>query len=127
VKIFKDFHKNVIGKGGATIKKIRDETDTRIDLPNQMSASDTIQITGKKENVEKAITMIEKIQKELANIAEEFVDIPHKLHNSVIGAKGRFIRALMEECGGVQIRFPAENSASDRVSRLSVILSAALG
>ena len=65
VRIFKDFHKNIIGKGGATIKKIRDETDTKIDLPNQMSSSDTIQVTGKKENVAKAVAMIEQIQKEL--------------------------------------------------------------
>ena len=41
--------------------------------------------------------------------------IPHKLHNAVIGAKGRFIRAIMDECGGVLIRFPSENVASDKV------------
>ena len=44
--------------------------------------------------------------------------IPHKLHNAVIGAKGRFIRAIMDECGGVLIRFPSENQASDKVSLL---------
>ncbi|VDM70698.1 unnamed protein product [Strongylus vulgaris] len=33
VPIFKEFHKHIIGKGGATIKKIREETQTRIDLP----------------------------------------------------------------------------------------------
>lgn len=33
VPIFKQFHKFIIGKGGANIKKIRDETQTEIDLP----------------------------------------------------------------------------------------------
>lgn len=65
VRIFKDFHKNIIGKGGATIKKIRDETDTKIDLPSMVSDSDSIKVTGKRENVERARDMIENIQKEL--------------------------------------------------------------
>merc|ERR1711976_227173 len=34
VPIFKQFHKFVIGKGGANIRRIRDETDTKIDLPD---------------------------------------------------------------------------------------------
>ena len=50
-----------------------------------------------------------------ANIKEVSVEIPHKLHNSIIGAKGRFIRSIMEECGGVIIRFPAEGSTNDKV------------
>jgi transcription antitermination factor NusA-like protein len=115
VHIFKQFHKNIIGKGGANIRKIRDETDTKIDLPAERSDSDVITITGKKERVEKAKQMIEAIQKDLANIAEVSIDIPHKFHNSIIGAKGRLIRSIMDECGGVIIRFPAENTKSDRV------------
>merc|ERR1719232_1170283 len=47
--IFKQFHKNIIGKGGVNIKKIRDETNTKIDLPDSNAESDTITITGKKE------------------------------------------------------------------------------
>jgi predicted PilT family ATPase len=115
VHIFKQFHKNIIGKGGANIRKIRDETDTRIDLPSENNTSDVITITGKKENVEKAKKMIEDIQKELANIKEVSIDIPHKFHNSIIGTKGRLIHSIMEECGGVIIRFPPEGSTSDKV------------
>lgn len=44
------------------------------------------------------------------------VDVPHKLHNSIIGAKGRLIRSIMDECGGVIIRFPTEGSTSDKVT-----------
>lgn len=116
VHIFKDFHKNIIGKGGSNIRKIREETDTRIDLPSENSDSDVIVITGKKPNVEQAKAMIESTQKELANIKEATIDIPHKFHNSIIGAKGRLIRAIMEECGGVIIRFPPEGSTSDKVT-----------
>ena len=47
--------------------QIREETDTKIDLPNENSESDVIVITGKKENVLKARDKIELIQKELVS------------------------------------------------------------
>ncbi|XP_074010204.1 vigilin isoform X2 [Numenius arquata] len=116
VPIFKQFHKNIIGKGGANIKKIREESNTKIDLPAENSNSETIVITGKRANCEAARHRILAIQKELANITEVEVSIPSRLHNSLIGAKGRFIRSIMEECGGVHIHFPTEGSGSDTVT-----------
>ncbi|KAJ8277086.1 hypothetical protein GJAV_G00071330 [Gymnothorax javanicus] len=116
VPIFKQFHKNIIGKGGANIKKIREETNTKIDLPAENSNSEMIVITGKKANCEAARNRILAIQKELANITEMEVSIPSKLHNSLIGSKGRFVRSIMEECGGVHIHFPSEGSGIDTVT-----------
>merc|ERR1719392_545859 len=60
VPIFKQFHKFIIGKGGANIRRIRDETETKIDLPDSGSESDMITITGKKPNVNKAVSEIQK-------------------------------------------------------------------
>uniref|UniRef100_A0A1A7Z565 Vigilin n=1 Tax=Iconisemion striatum TaxID=60296 RepID=A0A1A7Z565_9TELE len=116
VPIFKQFHKNIIGKGGANIKKIREETNTKIDLPTENSNSEMIIITGKKANCEAARSRILAIQKELANISEIDVSIPSKLHNSLIGSKGRLVRSIMEECGGVHIHFPTEGSGIDKVT-----------
>lgn len=48
--------------------QIREETQTKIDLPAEGEKSDVITITGKKENVEKAKEMIQKIQNELVII-----------------------------------------------------------
>ena len=77
VPIYKEFHKNVIGKGGANIRKIREETSTRIDLPPEGSDSDMIVITGRKEDVEKARDRILKIQSELVN----FIPFNLNIHN----------------------------------------------
>ncbi|XP_032233771.2 vigilin-like [Nematostella vectensis] len=115
VPIFKQFHKNVIGRGGTTIKKIREETDTKIELPAEGSDSDVIIITGHKAQVEAAREKILAIQNELANVTQLEVHIPAKFHNSIIGAKGRLIRSVMEDCGGVSIKFPPEGSNSDKV------------
>uniref|UniRef100_UPI00358DE364 vigilin isoform X2 n=1 Tax=Myxine glutinosa TaxID=7769 RepID=UPI00358DE364 len=116
VPIFKQFHKNVIGKGGVNIKKIREETNTKIDLPTENSNSEVIVITGRKENCEAARDKVLSVQKEQTNIKELEVTIPAKLHNSLIGAKGRLVRSIMEECGGVHIHFPSEGSGSDKVT-----------
>lgn len=116
VPIFKQFHKNIIGKGGANIKKIREETNTKIDLPTENSNSEMIVITGKKSNCEAAKDRILAIQRELANIKEVEVAIPAKLHNSLIGSKGCLVRSIMEDCGGVHIHFPSEGSGSDKVT-----------
>merc|ERR1712223_687606 len=99
VPIFKQFHKFVIGKGGANIRRIRDETDTRIDLPDSTTDSDMITITGKKENVVKAVEAIQQIQSEMANIVAKEIMIPAKIHNTVIGAGGKLIQSIMSECG----------------------------
>lgn len=51
-----------------------------------------------------------------ANISEIEVSIPSKLHISLIGSKGRLVRSIMEECGGVHIHFPTEGSGIDKVT-----------
>jgi len=116
VPIFKQFHKFIIGKGGVNIKRIRDETETRIDLPDSGSDSDMIAITGKKPNVNKAVAEIQKIQNEMANITSKEIKIPAKIHNTMIGAGGKLIQSIMNECGGVAIKFPEPNSGSDCVT-----------
>lgn len=65
VRIFKKFHGSVIGKGGATLRKIREETDTKIELPLESSDSDVIKITGRKDNVQKARARILAIEKDM--------------------------------------------------------------
>lgn len=77
VPVFKQFNKQlelVSGGPAAAIRKIRQETDTRIDLPKPSSETggqlddNFVTITGKKENVEKAQVMIQKLQGELADV-----------------------------------------------------------
>ncbi|KAJ8254798.1 hypothetical protein GJAV_G00197460 [Gymnothorax javanicus] len=116
VPIFKQFHKYIVGKGGVNIKKIREETNTKIDLPMENSDSEVIMITGKKGNCEVARDRILAIQRDQANIKEVEVTIPAKLHNSLIGSRGCLVRSVKEECGGVHIRFPSGGSGSDRVT-----------
>lgn len=115
VPIFKKFHKFIIGKGGANIKKIRDDTQTKIELPAEGDKNEVIVISGRKENVNDARERILKIQSELADVVTEELTIPPKYYNSIIGAGGKLISAIIEECGNVSIKFPNSESNSDKV------------
>ena len=46
IQIFKQFHRMLIGKQGIFIRKIREETSTRIEVPAEDSDSDSITIIG---------------------------------------------------------------------------------
>ncbi|XP_014242166.1 vigilin [Cimex lectularius] len=107
-------HKFIIGKGGATIKKLREETNTTIEMTND-GGKDIITIIGKKENVHKAKDMIIKIQSEQLNNVTEEISIHPKIYNSLIGAGGKIIKSITDECGGVSIKFPSSDSKSDTV------------
>ncbi|KPI91491.1 Vigilin [Papilio xuthus] len=115
VPIFKQFHKFIIGKGGVNLRKIRDETQTVIDLPAEGDDSDVITVRGKRDNVEEAVRRIQQIHSEKANIVTEEVKIAPKHYNSLIGTGGKLIHSIMEECGGVLIKFPSADSDSDKV------------
>ena len=43
------------------------------------------------------------------------LSIPRQLHNAVIGPKGKLVRMVMDECGGVRITFPQAESKSDDI------------
>ena len=50
-----------------------------------------------------------------ANIKEVKVNVPQRLHNAIIGPKGRLIQSIMDECGGVRVHFPPTGSSNDEV------------
>lgn len=115
IHIFKEFHRLIIGKQGAFIRRIKEETATRIEIPAEDSDSDKVCIVGKRENVIKARTMLEDKVKELLKIEDDFIEIPHALHTGLIGKHGIIIKQIRRECGNVLINFPdAEDTSVSR-------------
>lgn len=43
------------------------------------------------------------------------VNIPSRIHNSLIGPKGKLVRSVMDDCGGVRIQFPPSGSKKDEI------------
>ena len=65
VKISKKYYGSIIGKGGVTLRKIREDTNTKIEMPKEDSELDIITIIGKKENVDKARKRLQEIEKQV--------------------------------------------------------------
>jgi hypothetical protein len=115
VPIFKEYFKHIIGRNGANINKIREETFTRIEFGAPGSSEGRIMVIGKQANVEKAIEKLNKIQNELASIVTVEVPINAKIHPRLLANGRRLIRDIEDEHGGVHILFPKEKSGSDKV------------
>lgn len=78
--------------------------------------AEIIVIIGKKENCEAARDRLLKLQNSVADVMEVDVMIPSKFHNALIGAGGKVIQSISDDCGGVHIKFPDSKSKSDRVT-----------
>ena len=109
VPILKQYHRNIIGKAGSQINKIRDETNCQIELPKENSDSEIIAIIGRKADVERASKMIKAIEKELVSIVEEVVKIEVKLHQALIGAGGKRVKELQGD--DAIIHFPSDGKS----------------
>ncbi|KAI8052199.1 hypothetical protein BDF22DRAFT_744422 [Syncephalis plumigaleata] len=114
----------IMGKRGARINELRDETNTQIDIRDHVESNDmdastsndtrraTIAIQGEKKDVERARRRIEAIVNEQEDQCTLELDIPVEYHRQLIGAGGARIRDLVQQCGGSStddasmVRFP---------------------
>ncbi|XP_025416174.1 vigilin-like [Sipha flava] len=101
IPIFKQFHKLSPGKRAIFIKKIREETDTRIFLPREGDNKDFIKVMGNKRKVLIAYDMIKEIQNEIGDIiTKEMVLGNVKVRNAIVNLGNKFIQSIKEDCGG---------------------------
>lgn len=117
VKALPQHHKFLIGKGGASIKKIREQTGARIIFPTADDQDkETITIVGKKESIEAAKAQLEAIIKDISNSIEGEINIDPKYHKHFVARRGEVLNRISDECGGVTISFPRAGTDSDRVT-----------
>ena len=69
-------------------------------------------LAGTQKNCEAARDRILKIQAEQANIVTDTIDIDPKFHNAIIGSKGKVLKDIVQQCGGVAVNFPKEKGSS---------------
>lgn len=112
VPLYSQFIKYIIGRGGATLSHIQSETETRIRIPKDASETTTISITGTQKACEAARDQVLKIQQDQANVVTDTIEIDPKYFNAIIGAKGKVIKDIMAQNGGVLVTFPKEKNSN---------------
>ncbi|TFY81350.1 hypothetical protein EWM64_g2661 [Hericium alpestre] len=118
----------ILGKGGATINEIKDDTGAIIDLDKSEEGNGTAQITcrGTKKAVNAAKAAIQAIADQVSMEATAVLKIEHGFHRTLIGAGGQGLKDLIARCGGptepkVQaslVRFPRQGEQPDDEVRL---------
>ncbi|KAJ2931288.1 hypothetical protein H1R20_g5780, partial [Candolleomyces eurysporus] len=113
----------IVGRGGATINEIKDNTDTFIDLDKDGGATSNITVRGTKKNIAEAKAAILAIADQVPEESTDSVIIENRYHRSIIGAGGQGLKDLIARCDGpsdskVQaglIRFPRQGETGDEV------------
>ncbi|TFL02446.1 hypothetical protein BDV98DRAFT_592135 [Pterulicium gracile] len=115
----------VLGKGGASINQIKDDTDAQIDIdrPEGDATIANITVKGTKKAIAAAKAAIVAISEQVQEETTDSITIEQKYHRSLIGAGGQGLKELVLKCGGPTdaraqaglIRFPRQGEASDEV------------
>merc|ERR1711981_28140 len=111
------YHKHIIGKGGSTVNKLKQETEVMINIPDsdKTPSSNVIRIEGNKEGVRKAKEELESLVAKMQNEREKDLIIEARFHRQLIGPKGENIQKIRDDFAAVQISFPDLGSKSDIV------------
>jgi len=86
------YHKHIIGKGGSTVNKLKQEADVMINIPDDRASSNCIRIEGNKEGVQQAKEELESLVSKMANEREKDLIIEARFHRQLIGPKGENIQ-----------------------------------
>lgn len=93
----------ILGRGGATINEIKNNTDAQIDVDKgdgPASADTTITLRGSKKAIAAAKAAILEITNTIGEEVTVVLDIESKYHRTIIGAGGQGLKSLVERCGG---------------------------
>lgn len=113
----------VLGRAGATINEIKDNTGAQIDVDKAGDEKATITVRGRKTDIAEAKAAILAISDQVAEETTDTVQIESKFHRTIIGAGGQGLRELILRCGGPTdskaqaglVRFPRQGESGDEV------------
>lgn len=117
IRVEPRIHGYIIGKSGATVEQIREESGAFIMVPKaDENISEFISLEGTLEAVNLAEEKINAIAKKYE--ASRKLVIDQQLHGSIIGKGGEKIRGIREKFSQVVFTFPEQGSNSDEVTIL---------
>jgi hypothetical protein len=100
----------LLAQGGSYIQPIQQEYNVQIKFPPRKDSSkdDHVRITGRADDIEKAIIALEKMIP-----LETTLDIPYEAHGPILSKGGNQLQVLIKQYPDVQMTFPPLNSTSN--------------
>ncbi|KAH7925953.1 hypothetical protein BV22DRAFT_1064054 [Leucogyrophana mollusca] len=116
----------ILGKGGASINEIKDDTGAQIDVDkagDDNGAVTQITVRGTKKAINAAKAAIMAVSDQVGEETTATIMIETKYHRTIIGAGGQGLKEIINRCGGPSdpklqaglVRFPRQGEASDEV------------
>ena len=96
----------ILGRGGAKLQELEQQTATKITMPKATEQNDKITISGPKEGIDKAIHEIRKISDEQSKQSYENLAIPKIYHPFITGPNNDNIEKLKTEHPACRINIP---------------------
>lgn len=92
----------ILGRGGANINEIKDDSGAQIDVDRSTDDPQTTHITcrGTKKAIAAAKAAILAIAEQVGQETTVTLNIPRNFHRTIIGAGGQGLRELVTKCGG---------------------------
>lgn len=103
INVDNEYHPKIIGQGGAVVNKIRNKHNVQISLPDRTGKKNpeqdinTIIIKGYEDAAKAAADEILAIVNEIDNLFKKVISIDARIHNRLIGQRGRHVRQIMDE------------------------------
>lgn len=105
---------HIVGRGGSSVTKLREDLGVRIDFGDNISEATgkkapkaKVVLVGRKENVEEAKKRILAQADKLADETLLTLKVPSHLHGSIIGSGGKYVTRLQDNYS-VRINFPQQ-------------------
>jgi rRNA processing protein Krr1/Pno1 len=115
VRVPKAQHGLLLGKSANNVKRLEQETNTKISVPRNEESSDMIKISGNKDGVEMARRKIEAFTEDISKQAKKVLsDIDSEFHPFICGPNNMTIISLQESTG-CRINIPSFNSGKDDI------------
>ncbi|KAI0695460.1 hypothetical protein BC835DRAFT_1306012 [Cytidiella melzeri] len=115
----------ILGKGGASVKDIKENTGAQIDIDKSTDNGDVTNVVlrGSKDSIAEAKAAILAIADQVHEETTDSVVVENKYHRTLIGPGGQGLKDLIVRCGGPAdskaqaglVRFPRHGEASDEV------------
>lgn len=116
IRVEPRIHGYIIGRAGATVDQIREESGAYVLVPKNDEPSEYISLEGTAEAVAKAEEKINAIAKKYESNRKLVID--QQLHGSIIGRGGEKIRSIREKFTQVVFTFPEQGSKNNEITIL---------
>lgn len=109
IRIPKEAHRFILGKGGKNLSTLESATNTRVRIPGPNDKSDTIVIHGSKQGIAEVTKKMNEIVVRQQGRKTTILEIPKIYHPFIFGSNGATKEKILANSRAIQLNIPPPN------------------